>query len=229
MREPSAAITRSAHNAGLIDNERIVQQGERLRRHIGGIAISPRHRGIREVEGFKKARALVTRDFQVNAASSVAVERALIELSIVLRFLAMRLDARRTGWVQAAGNRENGIANRFAFEAAHRIMREQPVQRVVLSAHRLRPARLLKRLRKHQKTNLLFDGPAFTNKARRKVIEQLGIRGRLAVGSEVVRSGNDAAPEHIEPDAIGHHTRGKRIWAHGQSDPRFHGVRCRRL
>src|SRR5581483_9724178 len=57
----------------------------------------------------------------------------------------------------------------------------------------------------------LLHRPAALDEAAGEPVEQLGVRGRLAAGAEIVGRGDDAASEMPLPDAIDHHARGQRI------------------
>ena len=162
----------------------------------------------------------MARDFGVDTAAAVAIERSLIELAVILGLFAVRLDAGPVeSAVETAGDGEDGVANGFSVETMHGVVGEKAVERILLLRFflqvRRRRAGLLKGIRQDQEANLLLDGPALFDEAGGEVIEQFGIGGRLADGAEVIGSRDDSLPEQMQPDAVCHDARGERIGGAG--------------
>ena len=60
---------------------------------------------------------------------------------------------------------------------------------------------------------MVLHAPAVIHELDGQPVEQLLIRWAVALASEIVRRGHDAAPEMSLPDAVHHHARGQRIVA----------------
>ena len=56
-----------------------------------------------------------------------------------------------------------------------------------------------------------LDGPAAADKDGRQVVEQIGMRGRIAAHAEIAGRAHQPGPEMMQPDAIDDHAGGKRV------------------
>ena len=115
------------------------------------------------------------------------------------------------GQVQRAGSGENGVANRFTFEALHPHVRKQPVVRIHLSRPLIRDARQAIRVRQHHLAVHRFHRPAAFAEAPGQVVEKLRVRWPVAGLAEIVDRPHQSLAEMMLPDAVHHDARGQRI------------------
>ena len=85
------------------------------------IAVAARNRGIRKIEGIEKTRAFVPRHFDIDAASAIAIERALVEFAIVLGLFPVGLNAQGRTSVRSSRPEVARIASRIDSPSSRRI------------------------------------------------------------------------------------------------------------
>jgi len=88
---------------------------------------------------------------------------------------------------------------------------QQPVFRVQGAALRPVVALLLVRGREHDRAVHFLDRPAAADEDRRQVIEQFGMRRRVAAEAEIARRADQTRAEMMQPDAVDHHPGRQRI------------------
>ena len=109
---------RASPRLRLLMHERIVQQDQRLGRHVRHVATADRGERDRRVEGEQERRQEIAAHRQVDAAPAVAVERAARRPAAAFHGRASGRPERRAKHrrVEPAGDGEHRVADRFAFE-----------------------------------------------------------------------------------------------------------------
>src|SRR5262249_2034778 len=123
-----------APDRGLLQYERIVEQGERLSRNVGDVAATLRHLAAGKVERTEKLRTFHQVVLDVHATPPLSVERTREETSVGVFARAERLNARaEQRAVQSAGRGQNRVAYHLRFHASGRIVLKKPVLRIDLA------------------------------------------------------------------------------------------------
>ena len=137
------------------DDKRIVHHRKRLRRDVGHIAATFRAGGHRRIHDRQKRIESVANNANVKtAAIAVGIFRAAKWTAI-----------QRTTYLQ------HGITNRLRFQPANMSASQQAIVRIHLARLGRRRGRQLKRSRKRDFANQLFDRPPFRDEALGQVVE----------------------------------------------------------
>ena len=178
LRRPARARPR----AGLLDDERVVHQDQRLGRHVRDVPPADRRERDRRVEGEHHRRQEVAADRQVDAAPAVAVERAARGRSAAAVHERRQVDRARSG--RTAGRRA-GRRRRASRRGSPRLpaggsasgaaagSRDRPCPPRASGA-----ARHPVGARQHQRADQRLDRPAVADEPVGQVVEQFRVRRR---------------------------------------------------
>ena len=122
-----------------------------------------------------------------------------------------------------AARRQRQVAHHLGVHAEARPARKEPVLGIDLELVFTDPGGLPVRRRRHHQADQLFDVPAGLAEFHGQPVEQLRVRRRLALRSEIFRRLHQAGSENLLPEAIDRDARGQRI---GRIDNPL-SVRCR--
>ena len=170
---------------------RIVEQGQRLRRHVGGVAAAAAAERHRRIEGGQERIQRVAHHLDVDAAPGLA---AADRLAVQAR-------------IQAARHAQDGVADRFGLKPAHAPVAEQLVVRIRRAAAGL----ALEGLAGEQQAQQGLDRTAAVDEAPRQQVEQFRMRRRRTELAEIVGGGDQAAAEDVVPEAVDDDPRGQRV------------------
>ncbi len=109
--------------------------------------------------------------------------------------------------LEAAGHREQGVADGFGLEPTAVHPPEQAILRVRGGPLGIAAGTLLVGRRQHDEPVHLLDGPARRDEARGQEIQQFGVRGPVASRAEVVGGADQSLAEVVLPDPVDHHPR----------------------
>ena len=109
--------------------------------------------------------------------------------------------------VQSSGHGEHGVPDRVAIQTAAAHAAEIVIVGILLQTGAIvRDAcGLLVSIRKHDQTVHLLHAPSAGGELGGQPVEQLGVRGRVALAAEIVGSSHDALAEVALPDAVHNH------------------------
>ena len=104
--------------------------------------------------------------------------------------------------IERAGDGEEAVADRLGFESARRVPPPQAILRVGFEVGGARLVRLHVDGAGHDQLVDRFELPAVLDQLAGEIIEQLGMRRRIALDAEIVRRADDAAAHVVLPEAI---------------------------
>ena len=198
----------------LIDQKRVVQQRQRLQGRGGDDALGFRQRRIRTIvlaEHFRTHRArrrLIDR-------ATIGFRRELFDREVggdVVYRVAEEMESRAAhATVKLAAGGEDAVADRLCAQALRWKAPQQRRIRIHASFGRIVGARSAVSIRQHDLAMQWLHAPSAGDQLLREQIEQLGMRGALAVVAEVARRIHESAAEVLLPDAIRQHARRQRI------------------
>ena len=112
------------------------------------------------------------------------------------------------GAVQLAAGGKDAVADALGIELAAAVPGEPLVIRI---GPHLRGGELAVQLigaTEHDGADEFLEGPAFVHEPLREVIKQFWMRRAGTVHAEIIRGGDQPAPEEMQPHTVGHHARG---------------------
>ena len=199
------------------ERRRIVQQRQRLQRRVGADAAHRAELAAGRVEGHEARIRRRAPPERIQAAAVAILAAAGGPLVGVVRHVpdAVRLDrvdarAEHLAAEQTA-RRQRRVANHLGFQAHARAAREQPVVRIALGKRRRDGRRLPVGRRHHDRLDQRLLAPALRHQLGREPVEQLGMRRRRALRSEVLAGLDQAASEQLLPQAVDDDARHERV------------------
>ena len=199
---------------GLADHERAVEQGQRLRRHVGRIPLPTGRRRLRQVEHLEERIVGVAPNLLVDAAAAVAVHRTVVRIPFgqpMPRRVVHRHRRPVHRRVEPAGDRQHRIADRLRVQAPEVGVLQPAVGRVALERLGRRLAAHAVGLAQHQPADHALERVPVGDERRRQVVQQVRMGGRVAEPAEIVDRAHQAVPEQMPPDAVDRHPRRQRV------------------
>ena len=194
------------------DDQRIVEQGQRLVGHVGRVAPARGELGNRLVEQGQKPRRLHQRHLQIEAAPAVAIQRAAQQAFGWVLAGPVGVDRRPAQpALESARHHEHRIANRFGVEPAHRPVVPEAVFGVERQGGLAPAAALPPRRRADQPRYQFLERPAVLDELGRQMVEQLRMDRRLAQMAKIVGRADQPLAEQIQPHPVHQHAGGQRI------------------
>ena len=125
------AASRAGPDIGLLQDERIIEQGQCLGRHVGNVPTALGYLAAGEVEGTEELGCLHQVVADVKAASAGAIQWAGKGPAIGVLLVAVRVNARAVqGGVQPAGGQQDGIADCLRLHPTGGKVVQEPVLRI---------------------------------------------------------------------------------------------------
>ncbi len=198
---------------GLLMHKRVIQQNQRLGRHVRHAATADGGERDWRVEGEQQRRQEVAAHREVDAAAAGTVQRtARGPAAAVLKRRQIDRHGRPLHRaVQPAAHGQQRVADRLALQPPHPRSVQPEVVRIggvrVLVGARRHPVRAAQ----HHGPDRLLERPAVPDQLDREVVEQFGVRRRLAEDAEVIDRGHDAPAEQVVPEPVDDHARDERV------------------
>jgi len=212
----------------LLEDDRVVHHVERLGSDRRDVALAGDQFCVGHVEEAQKLGHHAADDGQIGAAVSDFLQQGIgLSAAADLAFDLLRGRAVRALQIEAAGHRQDAVANRFGIEppAVH-----APDERVVGIDGIVRLAVIARKLigpAEHDAANQTLDRPAVIHELHGQVIEQRLVRWHFAQRAEIIDGRHDAAPEEVVPDAVGQDAGRQRVVATGHPGGELHAAALR--
>ena len=184
-------------------HKRIVEQQQRLSRHVRRFPSAHRAGGLGRVEHHHHVVLRLALAVLIDAPTIVPRSGATAEIG------RARISLHRL--VELARHEEQAVADGLGPQPLQRHVGEQAVRGVGLNGTGRRHAHALVGLRSDDLADQLLERPALRDKPGGEMIEQFWMARLLAGDAEVVDGGDDAAAEEPAPDAVDQHAGGERI------------------
>ncbi len=202
-----------------LERRAIVQQRQRLQRRVG--AHAPRRAVLAAGRVERHLHRIRRRPAQerVEAAAVAILALALDPPILVVGHVpdAVGLGREDAGAVHLRAEQpargELAVADHLGFEAEARSAREQPVVGIALGERRRHRGRLSIGRRGDDRPQQRLLAPAAIHQLDGEPVEELGVRGRLALRPEVLAGLDQAASEELLPQAVDVHPRHQRVVA----------------
>ena len=204
---------------GAVRDERVIQEVERLERDGRPAADIGRRVGIRPVEERQERVLHQALGHQVDAAVIRGIDRLEgVVLGPVPVFNSGKWVPARPGGVEASGDGEHGVADRFGVEPTAGEAPEQAVAGIEGGIAGVGVAGELVGRREHDLPMDCLDRPSSGDEPGREPVEQLRVGRRLAADAEIRGRGDDPAAEMVLPCGIRltHHPGRERMTGAGQ-------------
>jgi hypothetical protein len=173
--------------AGLIDEEGIVQERERLRGDVGDVAASHRRGGGGKIEGGEERIEVVAFHAQVERATRRVTDDRFAE----------------AGRIESSRDREEGITDRLGLEAAEREGGKEAIVRILFPGLRRGTTRLTPRFGEDEFADERLERPLhLVAEPPGEVVEQFGMARFPAEPAEIVGGGDESFAEKMVPDPV---------------------------
>ena len=221
----------AGHRPAFADDEVVVHQHQRLRRHGGDSplgAVWLHRRGVKCIDKRKHLRAA---HLHVEAAAVFlgtqrdgfsrwpigTVVGAHADDDLAHLVLLHRHRFAEHAWVPLAAHEENRVAEGLGLEPADAHAAEQPVVGVEFVELGQAARSLAVSLAGHDEPMQALEPPAVFHEVAGEPVEQFGVAWLLAQFAEVTRCIDQAAAEVVQPKAVDEHTARERMRPVGQA------------
>ena len=94
------------------------------------------------------------------------------------------------------------VSDHFGCQAEHRTTRQQQVRRIFLAGLRRRGRGLPERRAQHETAEHRFGVPTTADEVDGQSVEQLRVRGQVALHAEVLARGDEASAKDLGPESV---------------------------